>query len=409
MAVAAVSHPLRDVVFEWEGTNREGNPVRGQIRAMGENHAMAVLRRQGVQPHKVSLPRRTAGRAGRAIKPKDVVGFTRQLASMMKAGVPLLQCFDVVSRGHGNPRMVSLLNEIRSDVETGTSLSAAFGKHPTQFNSLYCNLVAAGEAAGILDALLDRLAVYMEKVEAMKAKIKSALTYPAAVLAVALAVIAIIMIVVIPAFESVFSSFGADLPGPTLFVMRVSEFFVAYWWLMLGVGFVGSAVFLRLLRRSERLQKWRDRVVLKLPVFGALVEKACIARWTRTLSTMFAAGVPLMDALELAGGTTGNSVYAQATAKIQTEVSAGVSLNAAMAHAGVFPNMVVQMCAIGEESGSLDHMLGKSADFFEEEVDQKVAALASLMEPFIIVVLGSLIGGIVLSMYLPIFELGQVI
>ncbi len=409
MAVAAVSHPLRDVVFEWEGTNREGNPVRGQIRAMGENHAMAVLRRQGVQPHKVSLPRRTAGRAGRAIKPKDVVGFTRQLASMMKAGVPLLQCFDVVSRGHGNPRMVSLLNEIRSDVETGTSLSAAFGKHPTQFNSLYCNLVAAGEAAGILDALLDRLAVYMEKVEAMKAKIKSALTYPAAVLAVALAVIAIIMIVVIPAFESVFSSFGADLPGPTLFVMRVSEFFVAYWWLMLGVGFVGSAVFLRLLRRSERLQKWRDRVVLKLPVFGALVEKACIARWTRTLSTMFAAGVPLMDALELAGGTTGNSVYAQATAKIQTEVSAGVSLNAAMAHAGVFPNMVVQMCAIGEESGSLDHMLGKAADFFEEEVDQKVAALASLMEPFIIVVLGSLIGGIVISMYLPIFELGQVI
>ncbi len=409
MAVAAVSHPLRDVVFEWEGTNREGNPVRGQIRAMGENHAMAVLRRQGVQPHKVSLPRRTAGRAGRAIKPNDVVGFTRQLASMMKAGVPLLQCFDVVSRGHGNPRMVSLLNEIRSDVETGTSLSAAFGKHPTQFNSLYCNLVAAGEAAGILDALLDRLAVYMEKVEAMKAKIKSALTYPAAVLAVALAVIAIIMIVVIPAFESVFSSFGADLPGPTLFVMRVSEFFVAYWWLMLGVGFVGSAVFLRLLRRSERLQKWRDRVVLKLPVFGALVEKACIARWTRTLSTMFAAGVPLMDALELAGGTTGNSVYAQATAKIQTEVSAGVSLNAAMAHAGVFPNMVVQMCAIGEESGSLDHMLGKAADFFEEEVDQKVAALASLMEPFIIVVLGSLIGGIVISMYLPIFELGQVI
>ena len=409
MAVAAVSHPLRDVVFEWEGTNREGNPVRGQIRAMGENHAVAVLRRQGVQPLKVSLQRRTVGRVGRAIKPNDVAGFTRQLASMMKAGVPLLQCFDVVSRGHHNPRMVSLLNEIRSDVETGTSLSAAFGKHPAQFTALYCNLVAAGEAAGILDALLDRLAVYMEKTEAMKSKIKSALTYPAAVLSVAFAVIAIIMIVVIPAFESVFSSFGADLPGPTLFVMGVSEFFVAYWWRMLGVGVVGGAVFLRLLRRSEGLQKWRDRVVLTLPVFGALLEKACIARWTRTLSTMFAAGVPLMDALELAGGTTGNSVYVQATVKIQQDVSAGVSLNAAMVHAGVFPNMVVQMCAIGEESGSLDHMLGKAADFFEEEVDQKVAALASLMEPFIIVVLSALIGGIVISMYLPIFELGQVI
>ena len=406
MAVAAVSPQPRDVVFEWEGTNREGNPVRGQIRAMGENHVMAVLRRQGVQPLKVSLQRRSSGRA---ITPRDVAGFTRQLASMMKAGVPLLQCFDVVSRGHSHPRMVRLLNQIRSDVETGTSLSIAFGKHPAHFNSLYCNLVAAGEAAGMLDTLLDRLAVYMEKTEAMKAKIKSALTYPAAVLAVAFAVIAIIMIVVIPAFQSVFSSFGADLPSPTRFVMGVSEFFVAYWWLMLGIGGVGVGVFVRLLRRSERLQKWRDRGVLTVPVFGGLLEKACIARWTRTLSTMFAAGVPLMDALELAGGTTGNFVYAQATVKIQQDVSAGVSLNAAMAHTGVFPNMVVQMCAIGEESGSLDHMLGKAADFFEAEVDQKVATLASLMEPFIIVVLGSLIGGIVIAMYLPIFELGQVI
>jgi len=409
MAVVAASHLLRDLVFEWEGTNREGNPVGGQIRAMGENHAMAVLRRQGVHPHKVSAQRRTSGREGRAIKPKDIAAFTRQLASMMKAGVPLIQCFDVVSRGHRNPRMVSLLNAIRSDVETGTSLSHSFGKHPAEFNSLYCNLVAAGEAAGILDALLDRLAVYMEKTEAMKAKVKSALTYPAAVLAVALAVIAIIMIVVIPAFESVFSSFGADLPGPTLFVMGVSEFFVANWWLMLGAGGFGTYAFMRTWRRSEKLQRTTDRWLLKLPVFGALIEKACIARWTRTLSTMFAAGVPLMDALELAGGTTGNSVYAQATAKIQQEVSAGVSLNAAMKRAGVFPNMVVQMSAIGEESGSLDHMLGKAADFFEAEVDQQVAALASLMEPFIIVVLGSLIGGIVVSMYLPIFELGQVI
>jgi len=406
MTMATAPYPLTDVVFEWEGTNRAGHAVRGQIRAMGENQVMALLRRQGVQPVVVSRQRRSSGSA---ISPNDVAGFTRQLATMMKAGVPLLQCFDVVSRGHGNPRMVRLLNDIRSDVETGTSLSTAFGKYPAHFNSLYCNLVAAGETAGILDALLDRLAVYMEKTEAMKSKIKSALTYPAAVMVVAMVVIGIIMVVVIPAFESVFSSFGADLPGPTLFVMGISEFFVAYWWLMIGLGGVGSYVFLRMWRDSTSFQKLTDRWSLKLPVFGALLEKACIARWTRTLSTMFAAGVPLMEALELAGGTTGNSVYEQATFTIQQEVSAGVSLNAAMTHVGVFPNMVVQMCAIGEESGSLDHMLGKAADFFEAEVDQKVAALASLMEPFIIVVLGSLIGGIVISMYLPIFELGQVI
>ena len=415
MTVAIVSRPPREAVFEWEGTNHEGHPVRGQTNAMGENHALAVLRRQGVQPLKVSRQRRLFGgsavysREGRVVKPVDIAGFTRQLASMTKAGVPLLQCFDVVSRGHSNPRMVGLLDAIHSDVETGTSLSAAFGKHPAHFNSLYCNLVAAGEAAGILDVLLDRLALYMEKTEAMKANVKSALTYPAAVLAVAFAVIAIIMIVVIPAFESVFSSFGADLPGPTLFVMAVSEFFVAYGWLMLGTGAVGMVVFVRLLRRSERLQAWRDRWILKMPVFGSLLEKACVARWTRTLSTMFAAGVPLVDALELAGGTTGNVVYAQATIKVQQDVSVGLSLNAAMAHTGVFPNMVVQMASIGEESGSLDHMLCKAADFFEAEVDQKVAALSSLMEPFIIAVLGSLIGGIVISMYLPIFELGQVI
>ncbi len=406
MTLATAPSKLRDIVFEWDGTNLEGRPVRGQIRAMGENQAMAVLRRQGVQAVVVSRQRRSSGSA---ISPYDVGGFTRQLATMMKAGVPLLQCFDIVGRGHSNPRMVRLLNDIRSDVETGTSLSTAFGKYPTHFNSLYCNLVAAGEMAGILDRLLDRLAVYIEKTEAMKSKIKSALTYPAAVMVVAFVVIGIIMVVVIPAFENVFSSFGADLPGPTLFVMGVSEFFVANWWLMLSAGGAGGYVVLRTWRQSKWLQELTDQWSLKVPVFGALLEKACIARWTRTLSTMFAAGVPLMDALELAGGTTGNSVYERATFTIQHEVSTGVSLNAAMAHAGVFPNMVVQMCAIGEESGSLDHMLGKAADFFEAEVDQKVAALASLMEPFIIVVLGALIGGIVISMYLPIFELGQVI
>jgi type IV pilus assembly protein PilC len=406
MARVTASHELRDVIFEWEGTNREGNPVSGQIRAMGENHAMAVLRRQGVQPLKILQQRRTSGRS---IYPNDVASFTRQLATMMRAGVPLLQCFDIVGRGHSNPRMVRLLSDIRSDVETGTSLSIAFGKYPSHFNSLYCSLVAAGEAAGILEALLDRLAVYMEKTEAIKSKVKSALTYPAAVMSVAIVVLSIIMIVVIPAFKGVFSSFGAELPAATLLVMGVSEFFVAYWWLMIGSGVVCFYGLWQVWQRSEKWQRLADRWLLKLPVFGPLLEKACIARWTRTLSTMFAAGVPLMDALELAGGTAGNSLYAQATVNIQEKVSAGVSLNAAITHTGLFPNMVVQMCAIGEESGSLDHMLGKAADFFEAEVDQKVAVLASLMEPFIIVFLGSLIGGIVISMYLPIFELGQVI
>lgn len=409
MTTVAESLQRQGLVFEWEGTNRQGNPVRGQTRAMGENHAMAVLRRQGVQPHKVTVQARTAGRAGRAIKPDDIAAFTRQLAVMMKAGVPLLQCFDVVGSGQSHPRMVSLLSAIRSEVEAGTALSTAFSHHPAHFNSLYCNLVAAGEAAGILDALLDRLAVYLEKSEAMKSKIKSALTYPAAVLAVAFAVIAIIMVVVVPAFKSVFASFGAELPGPTLWVMAASEFFVTYGWLMLLSGTVSAYGVSRLWRRSQALQELTDQWLLKLPVFGALLEKACIARWTRTLSTLFATGVPLLEALELAGGSSGNSVYAQATLKIQQAVSAGVSLNAAMAQVGVFPSMVVQMCAIGEESGSLDHILGKSADFLETQVDLKVAVLASLMEPFIIVLLGSLIGGIVVSMYLPIFELGQVI
>jgi type IV pilus assembly protein PilC len=406
MAIAAVSPLLRELVFEWEGTNRQGQPVRGHIRAMGENHVKALLRRQGVQPLTVTLQRRVAGRP---IKPLQIAAVTRQLAAMTHAGVPLLAGFEVISRGHHNPRMVSLLNAVRNDVETGTSLSSAFAKYPLHFNSLYCNLVAAGEAAGILDALLDRLAVHMEKVEAMKSKIKSALTYPAAVLVVAFAVIAIIMTVVIPAFENVFASFGADLPGPTLVVMAVSEFFVAHGWLMLVSGTVSAYGASWLWRRSQALQALADRWLLKLPVFGALLEKACIARWTRTLSTLFATGVPLLDALELAGGSSGNSVYAQATLNIQQAVSRGVSLNASMAQVAVFPDMVVQMCAIGEESGSLDHMLGKAADFLESEVDQQVAALASLLEPFIIVVLGVLIGGIVIAMYLPIFELGQVI
>jgi type IV pilus assembly protein PilC len=364
------------------------------------------LRRQGVLPGKIK--KRTM-RAGKAIKPKDIAIFTRQLATMMKAGVPLLQAFDIVGRGNPNVSVTKLLNDVRTDVETGTSLSSAFRKYPLYFNTLYCNLVEAGEQAGILESLLDRLAVYMEKTEAIKSKIKSALMYPISVLVVAFVVVAVIMIFVIPAFKEVFSSFGAELPAPTLIVMGVSEFFVAYWWLIFG-GIGGSVYFfMQAWKRNVKMQNVMDRLMLKMPIFGVLVEKSCIARWTRTLATMFAAGVPLVDALDSVGGASGNALYADATEKIQQEVSTGTSLTAAMTNANLFPTMVLQMCAIGEESGSVDHMLGKAADFYEAEVDEMVAGLSSLMEPIIIVILGTVIGGIVVSMYLPIFKIGQVV
>ena len=405
MATAA-SKSIKDFVFEWEGKDRNGKQVRGEIRAGGENQVMAALRRQGIVASKIKK-RRTS--KGKAIKPKDIAIFTRQLATMMKAGVPLLQAFDIVGRGNPNPSVTKLLNDIRTDVETGTSLSAAFRKNPLYFNSLYCNLVEAGEAAGILEELLDRLALYMEKTEGIKSKIKSALMYPTSVIVVAFVVVAVIMIFVIPSFKSVFSSFGAELPAPTLAVMAMSEFFVEYWWLIFGLMFAGAYFFLQAWRRNEKVQFFMDRLMLKIPIFGTLVEKSVVARWTRTLSTMFAAGVPLVEALDSVGGASGNMVYGRATEKIQQEVSTGTSLTNAMTNAQLFPSMVLQMCAIGEESGSIDHMLGKAADFYEAEVDDMVAGLSSLMEPIIIVILGTIIGGIVVSMYLPIFNLGQVV
>ncbi|MFC6284796.1 MULTISPECIES: type II secretion system F family protein [Polaromonas] len=405
MATVA-SRGIQEFVFEWEGKDRGGKQVKGEIRASGENQVKASLRRQGVLPTKIKKRRM---RSGKKIKPKDIAIFTRQLATMMKAGVPLLQSFDIVGRGNPNGSVTKLLNDVRTDVETGTSLSAAFRKYPLYFNALYCNLVEAGEAAGILESLLDRLAVYMEKTEAIKSKIKSALMYPISVVVVAFVVVAVIMIFVIPAFKQVFSSFGADLPAPTLLVIAISEFFVAYWWLIFGGIGGGLYFFFQAWQRNEKMQRVMDRLLLKVPVFGALIEKSCIARWTRTLSTMFAAGVPLVEALDSVGGASGNSLYADATEKIQQEVSTGTSLTAAMGNANLFPTMVLQMCAIGEESGSVDHMLGKAADFYEAEVDEMVAGLSSLMEPIIIVFLGGLIGGIVVSMYLPIFKLGQVV
>ena len=396
----------KDFVFEWEGKDRNGKVVRGELRAVGEAQVQASLRRQGVLTTKIKKRRM---RSGKAIKPKDIALFTRQLATMMKAGVPLLQSFDIVGRGNTNASVTKLLNDVRTDVETGTSLSAAFRKYPMYFDNLYCNLVEAGEAAGILEALLDRLAVYMEKTEAIKSKIKSALMYPTAVIVVAFVVVAVIMIFVIPAFKQVFTSFGADLPAPTLFVMAISEVFVKWWWLIFGAIGGGLYFFMQAWKRNEKMQKFMDRALLKIPVFGALIEKSCIARWTRTLATMFAAGVPLVEALDSVGGASGNSKYADATVKIQQEVSTGTSLTAAMTNANLFPSMVIQMTAIGEESGSIDHMLGKAADFYEAEVDEMVAGLSSLMEPIIIVFLGTIIGGIVVSMYLPIFKLGQVV
>jgi type IV pilus assembly protein PilC len=402
----ATATATKEFVFEWEGRDRNGKQVRGETRAAGENQVMASLRRQGVSPTKIKKRRM---RSGAKIKPKDIAIFTRQLATMMKAGVPLLQSFDIVGRGNPNPGVTKLLNDIRTDVETGTSLSAAFRKYPLHFDNLYCNLVEAGEAAGILESLLDRLAVYMEKTEGIKSKIKSALMYPIAVLVVAFVVVSVIMIFVIPAFKEVFTSFGADLPAPTLFVIALSEIFVKFWWLIFGGLGGGFYFFMQAWRRSEKVQLFMDRLMLKLPLFGNLVYKSVIARWTRTLATMFAAGVPLVEALDSVGGASGNSVYEAATQKIQQEVSTGTSLTAAMANANVFPSMVLQMCAIGEESGSIDHMLGKAADFYEAEVDDMVAGLSSLMEPIIIVVLGTVIGGIVVSMYLPIFKIGSVV
>jgi type IV pilus assembly protein PilC len=406
MATAAAVRDIKDFVFEWEGKDKNGKVVRGEVRSGGEAQVSAQLRRQGILVTKVKKRRM---RGGSSIKQKDIAVFTRQLATMMKAGVPLLQAFDIVARGSTNPRLTKLLTEIRTDVETGTSLSVAFRKHPMQFNALYCNLVEAGEQGGILEQLLERLAIYEEKTLALKQKIKSALIYPVAVLVVAFVVLTIIMIFVIPSFKEVFTSFGADLPAPTLAVMWMSEQFVNYWYIIFGVLFGGGYFFMQSWKRSEKMQMAMDRLLLKAPVFGDLIRKSVLARWTRTLSTMFGAGVPLVEALDSVGGASGNAVYAQATEQIQKEVSTGTALTMAMQNTGVFPTMVLQMASIGEESGSLDHMLGKAAEFYEEEVDEMVKGLSSLMEPFIIVILGVLIGGIVVSMYLPIFKLGQVV
>ena len=404
--MATADKGIKEFTFGWEGKDRQGKQVRGEMRAPGEATVNVNLRRQGITVTKL---KKRKVKMGSSIKQRDIAVFTRQLATMMKAGVPLLQAFDIVARGSPNPRMTKLLLEVRGDVETGTSLSVAFRKHPNHFNGLYCNLVEAGEQGGILEPMLDRLAVYEEKTLALKSKIKSALMYPTAVLAVSFIVVAVIMIFVVPAFKDVFKSFGAELPAPTLVVIAMSEFFVAWWWAIFGALFGGGYYFMQAWKRSEKIQMIMDRLMLKIPVFGDLINKSVIARWTRTLSTMFAAGVPLVEALDSVGGAAGNAVYAEATLKIQKDVSTGTALTAAMQATNVFPTMVLQMASIGEESGALDHMLSKAAEFYEDEVDEMVKGLSSLMEPIIIVVLGTIIGGIVVAMYLPIFKMGQVV
>ena len=393
-------------VYVWEGKDKNGRPVQGELRAAGTASVSLVLRRQGIAVIQIKK-KRYAG--SKKITAKDICFFTRQLATMLKAGVPLLQAFDIVSRGHANPAVSRLLQDIRTDVETGTSLNQAFRRHPQYFDTLFCNLIAAGEQAGILEELLARLATYKEKTLAIKGKIRSALTYPLAIMAVAFIVTAVIMIWVVPAFKGVFASFGAELPLPTRVVIWMSDRFVSYWHILAAVVAISATLFIRAWKKSAAMQAATDRLMLRLPIFGVIVRKAIIARWTRTLSTMFAAGVPLVESLESVGGAAGNAVYLEATRKITAAVSSGSSLVVAMQNTQVFPSMVTQMVAIGEESGSLDQMLSKVAEFHEDEVDAAVASLSSLMEPVIMVILGGLIGGLVIAMYMPIFQLGSVV
>ena len=406
MATATAKKDVKEFVYNWIGTDKAGKTVRGEMKAGGEAVVNAQLRRQGI---KVTKLKKASTRRGGTVTDKDITLFTRQLATMLKSGVPLLQAFDIVGKGHSNPAVQRLLMDIKADVETGSALKQAFEKHPLEFDALFCNLVGAGEQAGILDSLLDRLAIYKEKTLAIKNKIKAALFYPIAIIAVAFIITAVIMIFVIPAFKQVFASFGADLPGPTLVVMAISDFFVKFWYLIFSIAGGSVYGFLYAWKRSKGVQIFMDKVMIRAPVFGDLIRKATIARWTRTLATMFAAGVPLVEALESVAGASGHYEYYVATKKIQSEVATGSSLTVSMQNVELFPNMVLQMVAIGEESGSLDGMLSKVADFFEAEVDDAVDALSSLMEPVIMVVLGTLIGGMVVAMYLPIFKMGQAV
>jgi len=407
MAEKALKQPD---IFTWTGTDKRGVKVKGQFRGGSPAAIKADLRKQGIKPiavrKKSTLFKATAKKK---IIPKDLAVFFRQLATMMSAGVPLVQSFEIIGRGHDNAGMQELLLKVKGEVESGTSLADSLAKHPLYFDDLVISLVSAGEQAGVLETLLDKIATYKEKTEYLKAKIKKAMFYPAAVIVVAIIVTAILLIFVVPQFEALFSNFGADLPAFTRVVVNLSEFMQAYWWLMFGI--FGAAIFgfLQGKKRSRKFGRILDRTILKLPIIGPIMHKAAIARYARTLSTMFAAGVPLVEALQSVAGATGNVVYSDAVLMMKDSVATGQQLTFAMNQTGLFPNMVEQMVAIGEESGALDSMLSKVADFYEQEVDDAVDALSSLLEPLIMSILGVLIGGLVVAMYLPIFKMGAAI
>lgn len=397
-------------IYIWEGTNKRGEKVRGEITASSIPLVKAELRRQLISPAKVRRkPKPLFGERKKKISSNDVTVFSRQMATMLTAGIPLVQAFDIVGRGHSNPSMTELINNLRSDVESGNTFAEALKKHPRHFNELFCNLVDAGEQSGSLDTMLDRVATYKEKIESLKGKIKKAMFYPTAVLIVAFLVTAGLLIFVVPQFESLFKGFGADLPALTRLVITLSELFQAYWWLMFGsiIGIVWTFLFMK--RSSKKVAFQFDRILLRLPVIGKILEKASVARFARTLAITFAAGLPLVDALHSVAGATGNMLFARATDRIREDVATGSQMQMAMRSTKLFPNMVIQMVAIGEESGALEQMLSKVADFFEEEVDNAVDGLSSLLEPLIMAILGTLVGGLVIAMYLPIFKLGSVV
>ncbi|MCE0464744.1 MULTISPECIES: type II secretion system F family protein [Pseudomonas] len=405
MAVKAV----KTDTYTWEGKDRKGTKMSGELAGQSPALVKAQLRKQGINPEKVRKKSASIFGKGKRIKPLDIALFTRQMATMLKAGVPLLQAFDIIGEGFDNANMRKLVDEVKQEVAAGNSFAASLRKCPQYFDELYCNLVDAGEQAGALDTLLDRVATYKEKSEALKAKIKKAMTYPTAVILVAAVVTGILLVKVVPQFESVFAGFGAELPAFTVMVIGLSEFMQQWWWLLLG-GLVGGFFGVKYaLKRSQGFRDWRDKWLLKLPLVGALMYKSAVARYARTLSTTFAAGVPLVEALDSVSGATGNVVFKRAVQRIRQDVSTGMQLNFSMRASGIFPNLAIQMTAIGEESGALDDMLDKVASFYEAEVDNLVDNLTSLMEPFIMVILGVVVGGLVVAMYLPIFQLGSAI
>jgi type IV pilus assembly protein PilC len=403
MAEAAKQYP-----FSWEGKDPKGTILKGTLVAVNEAAVRSSLRRQGLVPTRIRRQSTLFQRRAK-IRSEDIAVFSRQLATMLQAGIPLVQAFDIVATGHDNPAMQKLLSAIKVDLESGTTLAEALGKHPLYFDTLYTNLVHSGEQSGALETLLEKIATYKEKTEALKKKLKKAMTYPLAVLAVAVVVTAVLLVFVIPQFDDLFRGFGAELPAFTQLVVNMSYFVRSHGWILLIIFIAAVTGFMYVYKRSKQLREFIDRSLLRLPVLGEIVKKAAIARFTRTLSTMFAAGVPLVEALESVAGATGNIVYEKATLEIRTEVATGQRLQRAMEATELFPNMVVQMVAVGEESGSLDEMCSKVADFYERDVDDAVDNLSSLLEPMIMAILGILVGGLVIAMYLPIFKLGAVI